>query len=149
MIEKAVLRSGVWVVVADGRKATFFKNDGFPDHPDLRVRMTLAARANPPTHEQGTDRPGRAAFRERHSAMEQTDWHRLGEADFARKVATAIDQILAEEPSARFVMAAPPVFLGEIRKVLGDRARSVIEAELNKDLTHLPAWELERRFAAG
>jgi hypothetical protein len=45
---------------------------------------------NPPTKDQGTDRPGRSFKREntnRRSSMETADWHELEQHRFARRVA--------------------------------------------------------------
>ena len=55
------------VFVGDGRKALFLRNEGDEKFPNLKTERVFVD-DNPPTHEQGTDRPGRAfkrAFRPR------------------------------------------------------------------------------------
>ena len=47
------------VLVGDGRKALFLRNHGNERFPDLKVERVFSA-PDPPTHEQGSDRPGRA-----------------------------------------------------------------------------------------
>ena len=67
------------VLVGDGRKALFLRNHGDEKFPDLRVERVFAD-VNPPTHEQGADKPGRAyssAGGSRRSGLEGTDWHDL------------------------------------------------------------------------
>src|SRR5713101_1903162 len=46
------------ILVGDGQKALFLRNRGSAQHVDLVVERILE-RDNPPTREQGTDRPGR------------------------------------------------------------------------------------------
>ena len=57
-MENLRLEHGLWVVVADGERALFLKNEGDAKFPDLKVQREMHEE-NPPTHEQGTDRPGR------------------------------------------------------------------------------------------
>ena len=145
MSKSVRLPNGAWVLVADGRKALLLVNRGDADYPDLRVAQTIEAPDNPPTRDQGTDRPGRAIFSTRRSAVGQTDWHRIGEEQFA---ASVVDQLLAEGDPLVLVLAAPPAFLGELRKRLPKRMRAKVVAELDKDLTHLPVDEIEGMIAA-
>ena len=62
------------VLVGDGQKALFLRNKGHALHVQLVVEQVLE-RDNPPTREQGTDRPGRsnASVGVARSAMEETD----------------------------------------------------------------------------
>ena len=88
-----------WVVIADGRKALIARNTGALFAPKLEVHSVLEAPANPPTHEQGTDRPGRAheSSSARRSGMEQTDWHAQAEAAFLGKVGEARSEKLCRK----------------------------------------------------
>lgn len=47
------------VFVGDGRKALFLRNDGDEKYPNLKTEQVFVDH-NPPTHEQGTERPGRS-----------------------------------------------------------------------------------------
>jgi protein required for attachment to host cells len=81
-----------WILVGDGRKALVLRNSGTPQRPSLQLVDVLRDDANPPTRDQGTDRPGRvtqSAVRQR-SAVEQTDWHEIGEERFAATVASRL-----------------------------------------------------------
>ena len=46
------------VVVADGRRARVLRNIGTPRHISFETELEME-QDNPPTREQGTDRPGR------------------------------------------------------------------------------------------
>ena len=47
-----------FVFVGDGRKALFLRNDGDEKFPYLKTERVFVDE-NPPSHEQGTERPGR------------------------------------------------------------------------------------------
>jgi protein required for attachment to host cells len=47
-----------FVFVGDGRKALFLRNDGDEKFPNFKTEKVFEDK-NPPSHEQGTDRPGR------------------------------------------------------------------------------------------
>jgi protein required for attachment to host cells len=131
------------VLVADGRKALFLSNVGNTASPNLQVEKVLEAGDNPPTHSQGSDRPGRTAMGTQRSAVEQTDWHKQGEARFA---ATVMKELGAEPDRATIIVAAP-AFLAELRRHLPQQLKSKVLAEIPKDLTHLPVGEIEKHLA--
>src|SRR5690606_28308351 len=69
------LEHDVWVVVADGEKALFLRNEGDEKYPNLEVFREISEE-NPPTHDQGTDRPGRftdGGGNVHKSAVQETD----------------------------------------------------------------------------
>lgn len=138
------------VLVGDGRKALFLRNRGDAKFPDLRVERVFAD-ANPPTHEQGTDKPGRAYARagtNRRSGVEQTDWHDIEEHRFARDVAAALEQLVRAAKIKRLVIASPPRTLADLRQALHADVKKCIIAELPKDLTHHPVHEIEKHLLA-
>ena len=80
------------VFVGDGRKALFLRNDGDEKFPNLKTEQVFAD-DNPPTHEQGTDRPGSDSLTPRAHPPQQrrdTDWHHLEEHRFVERVAAAL-----------------------------------------------------------
>lgn len=85
------------ILVADGRTALLFDNTGTTLRPRLLQRRVLDAPDNPLTREQGADRPGRSfqSVGSRRSALEPTNWHRLGEERFAREIAAVLEELRA------------------------------------------------------
>jgi protein required for attachment to host cells len=86
-----------FVFVGDGRKALFLRNEGDEKFPNLKTARVFEDE-NPPTHEQGSDRPGRAFKRagtNLRSGVEDTDWHDLEEHRFVHRVAGAMEQLCA------------------------------------------------------
>ncbi len=135
------------VLVADGRKALVLRNAGHPLNPDLQIRQVMEAPPNPPTHEQGTDRPPRVRVEERRSAIAQTDWHDQAEQRFAGEVAAALDRVA--DPIPTLVVVAPPRFLAALRLALPERLRRVAMAEIDQDLTKLTVSEIQEHLCAG
>jgi protein required for attachment to host cells len=137
-----------YVFVGDGRKALFLRNDGNQKFPKLRAEKVFEDE-NPPTHEQGTDRPGRlseTAVVGRRSAVEPTDWHDLGEHRFARNVAAAIEQVIRAGKTKILIVVAPPKTLADLRAAFHADVKACITAEINKDLTSHPIGEIERHL---
>lgn len=125
------------VFVGDGRKALFLRNAGDEKYPDLRAEQVFAEE-NPPTHEQGTDRPGRgmeSGGTHRHSTVEQTDWHHLEEHRFVARVAKALEDFVRRRQVPSIIVAAPPKTLAELRKAFHADVTAKIVAEVDKDLT--------------
>ncbi|GGH46852.1 host attachment protein [Frigidibacter albus] len=142
------LTTGTWVVVADGAKALLLENTGTAEAPQLRV-AGKAAIDNPPTREQGTDQPGRrdGPGGAPGSAMEQTDFHRLGEEAFARDLVADLETRLAAGEMKRLVLAAPPQMLGSLRAAMGPALAGAVIAELPKTLTGHPTPEIAKIVA--
>jgi protein required for attachment to host cells len=137
-----------YVFVGDGRKALFLRNAGDEKFPDLKTENVFIDE-NPPSHEQGSDRPGRAFFRahtNRRSGMGETDWHDLEEHHFARSVAAAMEALVHERNVKSLVVAAPPRTLAELRQAFHDDVKSRIIAEIDKDLTKHPIGEIEKHL---
>jgi len=73
-----IIPKGTHILVGDGSKALLLVNEGTVPEPDFKVEHVFSQK-NPPTREQGTDRPGRAfsSAGYRRAAMADTDWHVL------------------------------------------------------------------------
>lgn len=139
------LKHGAWVVVADGEKALFFRNEGDALYPDLTVIREMIEE-NPPTREQGSDRPGR--FNDgpspHRSAVADTDWHRQAKERFADDIAEKLYKAAHRGDFDTLVLVAPPVVLGEMRKKLHPEVNDMVVAELAKTLTNHPVDEIEK-----
>jgi protein required for attachment to host cells len=135
------------VFVGDGCKALFLRNDGDEKFPNLRTERVFLDH-NPPTHEQGTDKPGRSFSSVGHgrSAVEQTDWHDLEQHRFARVVAEALEKLMRERHVKALVIAAPPRTLADLRQALHKDVKAGIIAEIDKDFTGQPVYEIEKHL---
>ena len=144
------LAHDAWVVVADGEKALFLRNEGDEKFPNLEVLRTLHEH-NPATHEQGTDRPGR--FNDgpnvHRSAVQETDWHRIEKERFAKEIAERLYKAAHRGDYQRLVIVAPPLVMGELRKELHKEVEDKVVGEVAKTLTNHPIDEIEAIVTAG
>ena len=133
------------VLVGDGKKALFLRNRGTPREVELVVERELQ-QDNPPTREQGTDRPGRkfASDGVSRSAVDETDWHERAEEHFATRVAAALYEMEHAHEFDELVVVAPPKMLGDLRAAFHPEVAGCIVAEVPKDLTAHPIPELAR-----
>lgn len=144
-----LLKHGIWVVVADGEKALFLRNEGDAKFPNLQV-VRRVEQDNPPSHEQGSDRPGR--FNDgpnvHRSAVDDTDWHRLGKERFADEIAQRLYAMATKGEFEDIVLVAPPLVLGEMRRKLHKMVAERVRGEVPKTLTNHPVWEIETLLQA-
>jgi len=147
----ARLKHKTWVLIADGEKALFLRNVGDATYPNLEV-VRLMHEANPPSREQGTDRPGRyndvGAGGAHRSSVEETDWHRLSKERFADEIAERLYRMAHRGDFDEIILTAPPLVLGEIRKKLHKEVEDRVVGELAKTLTGHPIPEIERILTA-
>jgi protein required for attachment to host cells len=149
-MSKLRIPQGAFVFVGDGRKALFLRNAGDEKFPNLKVERVLT-HANPSTHEQGSDRAGRAfagAGNPRRSGMAQPDWHDIEEHKFAREVAGALEAVVRTNGAPALVIVAPARTLADLRQAFHDDVKKKIVAEIDKDLTKHPVHEIEKHLTA-
>lgn len=149
-MENVHISHDAWVLVCDGRKALFMRNAGTPREPNLEVIEVLEDE-NPPTREQGTERPGRTmeSTTNRKSAMEQTDWHALAESKFAEGVAARLDDEARRGRFDSLIVVAAASTLATLRKSFDAKTQNLIVAEVPKDLTNHPMPEIARLLTGG
>jgi protein required for attachment to host cells len=137
------------VFIGDGSKVLFLRNAGDEKFPYLKTEQVFVDH-NPPTHDQGTDKPGRSFSSVGHgrSAVEQTDWHELEKHHFAVKVGEALEKLVRERNVKAIVIAAPPRTLADLRRIFHNDVKSRIIAEIDKDFTKYPVNEIEKRLLA-
>jgi protein required for attachment to host cells len=145
------------VMVGDGARAIFFRNTGSAASPSLAVEKVFE-QDNPPTREQGTDRPTRGAdfsggwttnVGSPRSNIEQTDWHQLNEERFAKDIADKLYQLAHANRFESLVIVAPPKVLGTLRKALHKEVLARVAAEVPKELATAPISAIQRELTSG
>jgi protein required for attachment to host cells len=147
-MSKIAIAPDDWVVVCDGSKWLILKNKGNAARPNLVVREERTAE-NPPTREQGSDRPGRArspASGQR-SAVGQTDWHDEAEQSFLTALAKRLDDAVQAGDTRGIVLMAAPRALGMIRPHLSGAVAKLIHGEVAKDYARMPVDQIEKRLS--
>jgi protein required for attachment to host cells len=137
-----------YVFVGDGRKALVLRNEGDAQYLDLKIERVFVDQKNPSTHDQGSDRPGssHSSVGPRRSSVTQTDWHDLEEHKFAHDVAATLGKIVRERKVEALVVVAPPRSLADLRKAFHDDVKKKIVAEIDKDLTRHPVYDIEKHL---
>ncbi|MDU8912570.1 host attachment family protein [Aestuariicoccus sp. MJ-SS9] len=143
------LTQGTWVLVADGEKALFLRNDLDAETPDLNV-VRLQSQDNPSNRDQSTGPQGRRADggSGQRSAMEETDWHQLAKERFAHDLAEVLYRQVHKGAFDRLVVVAPPHVLGDLRDAMHKEVADRIVAELPKTLTNHPIDKIEALLRA-
>ncbi|CAN7693010.1 baeRF12 domain-containing protein [Mesorhizobium caraganae] len=148
-MNKINLKHGILVMVADGEKALFLKNEGDNLYPNLQLFQEMK-QDNPATREQGSDSPGRyndgpSVHR---SAVEDTDWHRQGKERFAEEIADRLYKLAHHGIFDDIVLIAPPLMLGTMRKKLHKEVTDKVQAEIPKTLTNHAVIDIEAMLQA-
>jgi len=134
------------VLVADGRKMLFFRNQGDGEFPNLQVEKHREEN-NPAHHEQATDTAGRASVPAGVSgggSMEEVDFHQQQEDRFAAEVAELLKTRTLNHEIEHLIIVAPPKTLGEMRKHYHKEVEQRIAGEIPKDLTNMPVPDIEK-----
>jgi protein required for attachment to host cells len=138
-----------FVLVADGKKMLFFRNEGDEAFPKLEIERKQE-QENPPTRDQKSDESG-AANNGRgpgHNAYSETDFHQLEEDRFAAEAADMLKRRALRNEYESLIIVAPPRTLGELRKHYHKEVEKRLAAEIAKDLTGHPVTEIERILLA-
>jgi protein required for attachment to host cells len=139
-----------FVVVADGKKMLFFRNEGDSEYPKLEVERKRE-QENPADRDQKTDGPGRtfdASGGAGRSAYEETDFHQLEEDRFAAETAELLKKRALRNDFDSLIIVAPPKTLGELRKHYHKEVEKRLAGEIAKDLTGHPVSEIEKILLA-
>lgn len=139
-----------FVLVADGRKALFFRNEGDAEYPNLQVEHA-EEQANPADRDQKTDAAGAASstrgggqFSSGGGSMGETDFHQQEEDRFAAETADMLKRRALANEFEALIIVAPPKTLGELRKRYHKEVSDRLTGELAKDLTGHPVPDIER-----
>ncbi|MSU88293.1 Host attachment protein [Rhodobacteraceae bacterium 2CG4] len=140
----AMLKTGTWVLVADSEKALFLENVGDTRDYKLKVRRK-ETHDNPPSREQGANRPGRYndGPNVQKSAMDDTDWHELEKERFAEDLAEMLYRRAHKGEFKQIVLVAAPHTLGHLRPALHPEVTRCVIGEIPKNLTNEPIEKME------
>lgn len=148
-MDRIALKRGLWLVVADGEKALLMKNKGDTTYPNFQVVREME-QENPPTREQGSDRPGRFSGGPsiHRSAVADTDWHKVGKVRFAEEIAERLYTMAHRGDFREIMLIAPPLVLGELRKKLHREVSDKVVGEIPKTLTNHAVSDIEKLLLA-
>lgn len=138
-----------FIMVADGKKSLFFRNEGDGDFPNL-IMERKDGHSDREDRELKSDAPGRAfaSTGASRSSYEETDYHQLEEDRFAAETAELLKQRALRNEYDSLIVVAPPRTLGELRKHYHKEVEKRLTGEVAKDLTGHPVAEIEKILSA-
>jgi len=139
---------GALVLVADGRKMLWLRNQGDSEMIDLRTE-SHGKRVDPMNRDIKTDAPGtqRQRWGDARPAMDETDFHQQGEDRWIREAAEEVNRRALENDFEALAVVIPPRALGEFRKKLHKEAERRIVLTVNKSMTDRPIPDIEELLA--
>ena len=139
------LANNALVLVTDGRKTLFFRNEGDQNQIDLRTEAH-DERQDLDDKEMKTDAPGAIGQSAGYSGRvtyEETDFHQLEEDRWAHSAAEEVNRRALGNDFEALAIIAPPRTLGEIRKKLHKEAERRVVCEIPKEMTRRPIPDIE------
>ncbi len=146
----ATIPAGAWVLVGDGEKALFLRNEGDATYPNLTV-VREARHESVPNREQAADKPGSrfdGGQGPHASRMAETDYQRIEKERFAKEIAERLYKAAHRGEYDALIVAAPPMVLGELRKALHKEVETRLLFDVAKELTNHPVNEIEQALQA-
>jgi protein required for attachment to host cells len=133
-----------YVLVADGAKMLFFRNEGDAENPNLQV-LAAEQQEDAADRDIKTDQAGRAKNGPGGGGgtIGEADFHQQAEDRFAAEAADRINRAAIANEFERLIIVAPPKTLGELRKHYHKQVETKIAAEIPKDLTGHPVDRIE------
>ncbi len=143
------LKTGFWVLVADGGHGIVFENKGTAVAPELKA-LRAYDQDTPRTHELGRDKAPRViqSADGRRSAQEAPDLHQVEEDRFIDRIVADLEADAARSAFNAIAVVAPPVALGRIRKRASSDLSKRVIAWIDKDLTKHPVPAIAAAVAA-
>jgi len=133
------------VLVADGKKMLFLRNEGDQNQIDLRTEAH-DERDDRKDSDIKSDAPGTIGQSAGYSgrvAYEETDFHQQEEDLWVKDAAAELKRRALRNDFADLVIVAPPKALGVLRKELHKEVERRILFTINKEMTDRPIADIE------
>lgn len=137
------------VLVADGRKMLFFRNQGDEEQIDLRTEAH-DARKERKDRDIKTDAPGlvQQSFGFGRSTYEETDFHQQEEDRWIKDVADELKKRVLRNDFDALAIVAPPKALGVLKKCLHKEVEKRLVCTANKEMSGRPIPDIEALLVA-
>jgi protein required for attachment to host cells len=143
------LPNNALVLVADGRKMLFFRNQGDENQIDLRTEAH-EQREDRKDRDLKTDAPGNAATLKssggadvHRPAYSETDFHQQEEDRWIEDAAEELKKRALRNDFEALAIVAPPRALGHLRKKLHKQVEQRIVCTVNKEMSGRPIPDIE------
>lgn len=144
------MKKEAWVVVANGVTARFFKIE------KGRTLIEMEALVHPEgrlyDHDLCGDKGGNSCPNKvnmQHGIPQQTSPKEVEAMSFAKKICERIGRCTVQGQLEKLYIAAAPSFLGLLRQAMDHQTVLLIQAQVNKDITHLKPDQIREYFPIG
>lgn len=138
-----------WILVADRARARLFTPNADGDALD-ELKDFVNPDGRKPYKAYNYDKPPRtieSVGSARHAIEPKTTPEEKVAARFAHELNDVLERGRVDHSYERLILAAPPRFLGVLQKALGKQVRSCVVAQVDKDLSTMPAQEIQQQLA--
>lgn len=142
------MADALWILVANASHARLFSADARGEDWKLIEEMHHEeSRTRPSILLQQPDNPNAGTLYGPQPENEPNARKEIEARRFADQIIRRLEQGVDRNEFDGLAVAAPPEFLGTLRKLLHPRVRARLLLDLNHDYTHLPERELSERIA--
>lgn len=141
------MADALWILVANASRARLFSTDELAETWDLREefhhddsRVRSRELLNQP------DNPNGGTLRKPSSEESSNARQHLEHDRFAQELAERLERGLNERAYERLVVAAPPEFLGRLRRAISPRVHQRLMLDFRADYSNVPVRELPERI---
>ena len=141
------MADALWILVANASRAKLFATDERAERWDLREEF-LHEESRVPSRElkNQPDNPNAGTLHKPQPENEPNARQELEHDRFARELAQRLERGLNDHAYDRLVIAAPPEFLGRLRKMVSRRVHQRLMLDMRADYVNVPDRELPERI---
>ena len=138
------------VLVVDGRKMLFFRNQGDQNQIDLRTEAHNEREDADFDRELKTDAQGSASTSSGfgRDSMEETDFKQQEEDNWVKEAAEKLRKRALRNDFDHLCIVAPPKALGVLRKALHKEVEKRVVCTINKEMSGRPIPDIEALITA-
>lgn len=141
--------NNVWILVCDAARARLFELRGTDTtwHPIDELRHPASRdKATELVTDHSGQRSSQGASTHHNALAPSSSPKEVEKGHFAHTLATHLDQGMRSNRFRRWVLVAPPHFLGMLKKELTPELQKHLMATVDKDLSHLNERELAAKL---
>ncbi|WP_257454810.1 host attachment protein [Archangium lipolyticum] len=141
------MADALWILVANSSRAKLFATDERAERWDLREEFQHEESRMPSRELMGQfDNPNAGTLHKPQPENEPDARQQLEHERFARELAQRLERGLNDHAYDRLVIAAPPEFLGRLRKMISRRVHQRLMLDMRADYVNVPERELPERI---
>ena len=141
------MADALWILVANASRARLFSTDELAETWNLNEEFHHEESRVPSRElKNQPDNPNGGTLHKPSSESGSHGRQQLEHERFARQLADRLEQGLNDQAYERLVVAAPPEFLGRLRRVLSPRVHQHLMMDLRADYSNVPVRELPERI---